>query len=412
MEIVRMAVVGLGNRGYGLMKNAIMPIEGVEIAGVCDIYEDRLQRAADYVKDKNGISPYASVDYRNMLLKTKPDAALVATGWEMHTEIAVFCMENGIVPAVEVGALFSEEECRLLVDTYEKTGTRIMMMENCCFNKSEMLVTAMARAGLFGEIVHCAGAYGHDLRKEILSSEENRHYRLDFYRKHNCENYPTHELGPIAKLLDINRGNRMVSLVSMSSKAVGFADYVQKHDDTINPNRKGEKILQGDVFSTLITCERGETILLRLDTSLPRFYNREFTVRGTNGLYEMGPNLVYFDGMKESFDTLWNYREYINNASQYEEEYLPESWKKMSAEGLKSGHGGMDGIEFRAFINCLRNGLPMPVDVYDMAAWVSIGYLSEISVKNGSAPVAIPDFTHGEYKTRERYDVFRALETV
>lgn len=404
MEKVRFAIVGLGSRGFGLMKRAVMPVEGVEVVGLCDIYDDRIERARAYVVEAGG-EPVCSRDWREMLSAAKPDAALVATGWECHVEIAVWCMEHGIVPAVEVGGAFSAEECWSLVDTYERTGTRIMLMENCCFNKSELLATYMARAGLFGEIVHCAGAYAHDLRSEILASEETRHYRLGFYRDHNCENYPTHELGPIARLLNINRGNRMLSLVSVASKARGFADYVDRHRDTINPNRIGETIRQGDVVTTLITCEGGETITLRLDASLPRFYNREFTVRGTRGLYEMGNNMVYLDGMEEWFDTPRNYTTYQTNAREYEEKYLPEAWRRMTEEGMKTGHGGMDGVEFRAFFEALRSGAEMPIDVYDMAAWMSITYLSELSIAQGGAPQQIPDFTRGKYKTRPQRDV-------
>lgn len=404
MEKVRFAVIGLGTRGFGLLTRAIMPIEGVEIVGLCELLPDRLERARAAVTEAGG-DPHCSSDYREMLTASHPDAALISTGWECHVEMAVWCMEHGIVPAVEVGGAFSAEECWRLVDTYERTGTRIMLMENCCFNKGELLATAMTRAGLFGEIVHCAGAYAHDLRREILNSEERHHYRLGYYLEHNCENYPTHELGPIARLIGINRGNRMVSLVAMSSKARGFADYVERHLDTINPHRVGETIKQGDIVTTLISCENGETITLRLDTSLPRFYNREFTVRGTRGMYEMGNNMVYFDGMEEWFDTLRNYTTYQNNAREYEDKYLPEAWKRMTEEGLKSGHGGMDGVEFRAFFEALRSGGEMPIDVYDMAAWMSITYLSEQSIANGGAPQSIPDFTRGKYKTRPLRDV-------
>lgn len=404
MKNVRFAVIGLGARGFGLMGKAVMPVEGVEIVGLCDILPDRVERARA-VAEEAGHTPVCGDDYRQVLTDSHADAALIATGWECHVDMAVWCMEHGIVPAVEVGGAYCEADCWRLVDTYERTGTRIMLMENCCFNKSELLATAMARAGLFGRIVHCSGAYAHDLRSEILGSEERHHYRLGFYLTHNCENYPTHELGPIARLLGINRGNRMVSLVSVASVACGFADYVDRHRDTINPHRIGEEIKQGDIVTTLITCEGGETITLRLDASLPRFYNREFTVRGTRGMYEMGNNMVYFDGMEEWFDTLRNYTTYQNNAREYEEKYLPQEWRRMTEQGLKSGHGGMDGVEFRAFFEALRSGGEMPIDVYDMASWMSITYLSERSIANGGAPQAIPDFTRGKYATRPLRDV-------
>lgn len=404
MKDIRIAIVGLGNRGWSLLRHAISPIEGVEVVGLCDVYRDRIDRAAEFVKEQGG-DAVCGRDWQDMLCRCRPDIALVSTGWGSHVDIAVWCMEQGIVPAVEVGGAYSAQECWRLVDTHERTGTRIMLLENCCFGKSEVLATALTRAGLFGEIVHCAGAYAHDLRQEILASEENHHYRLDYYKTHNCENYPTHELGPIAKLLGINRGNRMVSLVSMASKARGFGDYIERNRGTVNPNRVGETIVQGDVVTTLITCENGETITLRLDASLPRFYNREFTVRGTRGLYEMGNHMVYFDGMDEWFDTPRNYLTYQNNARDYEDKYLPEKWRQLNEECRKSGHGGMDGIMFRTFIEAYRAGGELPVDVYDMAAWMSITYLSEQSIKQGGAPQQIPDFTRGKYKDRAVKDV-------
>ena len=322
MQEIRLAVIWLGTRGYSLMKNAIMPTDGVEIVGLCDLYADRCERAAAYVNEKTGRRPVTSLDYRHLLDTLRPDAALIATGWDTHVEMAIYCMEAGITAAVEVGGAFSLEECWALVDTYERTRTPVMLMENCCFGKAEMLATSMVRAGVFGKIVHCSGAYAHDLREEILTGEENRHYRIEFYKKHNCDNYPTHDLGPISKLLGINRGNRMASLVSVASGSWGLKEYVETRKDRINPNRIGEEYKQADIVNTLITCEGGETILLRLDTTLPRTYNREFTVRGTRGMYEMGNNMVFLDGMKEYFDTMKGYLTYQNNAKEYEEKYL------------------------------------------------------------------------------------------
>ena len=406
MQELRLAIIGLGSRGFSLMKNAIMPIDKVEIVGLCDLYNDRCERAASYVKEKTGRSPVTSLDYRHLLETLRPDAALIATGWDTHVELLLFCMEAGIPAAVEVGGAFSLKECWALVDTYERTHTPVMLMENCCFGKAEMLVTSMARAGVFGKVVHCSGAYAHDLREEILTGEENRHYRLGFYKKYNCDNYPTHDLGPIAKLLGINRGNRMVSLVSVASGSWGLKEYVEFHKDRINPNRIGEEYRQGDIVNTIITCEGGETISLRLDTTLPRTYNREFTVRGTRGMYEMGNNMVFLDGMKEYFDTMKGYLTYQNNAREYEEKYLPDEWRLISAEGLKAGHGGMDGIEFRAFFRALREGGEMPVDVYDMVAWMCVTCLSARSIAGGGLPHAVPDFTRGAYKTRPLRDVF------
>ena len=262
----------------------------------------------------------------------------------------------------------------------------------------------MARRGLFGEIVHCHGAYAHYLADEVAKGEKIRHYRLRNYLTRNCENYPTHELGPIAKLLNINRGNRMLSLVSIASKAVGMEDYVAKRAEEF-PHLVGKRFRQGDIVNTLITCADGATISLRLDTTLPRSYSREFTVRGTRGLYEQNTHSVFLEGDKELFDPCAYYREAIGNAARFEAEYLPSVWREMTDEQRKIGHGGMDGIEFRVFVDCLKENKPMPIDVYDAAAWMSITALSEASVAAGGQVQAIPDFTGGMWTRRAPMDV-------
>lgn len=286
----------------------------------------------------------------------------------------------------------------------ERTGTPLMLMENCCFGKSELLATAMVRRGLLGDVVHCHGAYAHYLAEEIAGGEINRHYRLRNYLTRNCENYPTHELGPIAKILNINRGNRMVSLVSVASRSAGMEDYIAQNADKY-PELVGKKFRQGDVVNTLITCADGSTISLRLDTTLPRSYAREFTVHGTRGLYEQNTNTVYLAGEAETFDTPKFYRENFGNAARFEAEYLPRVWREMTEEKIRIGHGGMDAIELRAFIDCLLEDKPMPIDVYDAAAWMSVTALSEASVAAGGLPQAMPDFTSGMWTRRPSTDV-------
>ena len=217
-------------------------------------------------------------------------------------------------------------------------------MENCCYNRDELLATAMARKGLFGKIVHCSGAYAHDLRGEVTGGKENRHYRLRNYLTRNCENYPTHELGPMAKVLDINRGNQMVSLVSMATLSWGMEQYVEDRRDTINPELIGADFAQGDVIHTLIKCANGETMMLKLDTSLPRSYSREFQVRGTKGLYEQDYNAVYFDGQPEFWSRVEYVEKYKNSESEkyikkYDEEYFVD--KSLAIVYVKLGCGEM-----------------------------------------------------------------------
>lgn len=340
-----------------------------------------------------------------MFDELKPDAVLVATSWEEHIDVAIAAMKKGIAVAMEVGGAYNEKECFELVKTYEETKTPFMFMENCCFNRDELLVTNIARNGLFGEVVYCHGAYAHDLREEISYGDIKRHYRLKNYTERNCENYPTHELGPIAKLLNINRGNRMISLTSMASKSAGLHDYVQNKEEL--SYLKDREFKQGDVVDTLIKCENGELISLRLDTTLPRFYSREFTIRGTKGMYLQDNDSVLVEG---DYDELWTTHEFMkkyNHNSVNYEKYLPKIWKDVTQEILDAGHGGMDYFEFEAFFNALKNGEEMPIDVYDAASWMAITYLSEKSIANGGAPVEIPDFTNGAYKTRTPKDVIK-----
>ena len=279
-----------------------------------------------------------------------------------------------------------------------------MFMENCCYDKAETLATNMVRAGKFGEIVHCSGAYSHDLREEIAGGDKNRHYRLRNYLNRNCENYPTHELGPIAKLLKINAGNRFVSLVSVASKSAGMERYIADNKDKYAA-LAGKKFAQGDVVNTIITCAGGQTILLRLDTTLPRFYERDFIVRGTKGFYSGNCNIAFIDGVDpDEFDTSKAYKEMFDSGKRYSE-FLPEPWKNITPEQMKAGHGGMDWLEFEEFFTCLKENKPMPLDVYDAASLMIVSVLSEQSIAKGGAPVAFPDFTGGKWLVRKNRDV-------
>ena len=332
------------------------------------------------------------------------DAVLDATSWEMHVPVAVEAMRRGIAVAMEVGGAYNEQECRELIRVCEETGTPFMMMENCCYGKEELLAASLVKNGKLGEIVFCQGAYVHDLRSEIAYGEKLRHYRLRNYKARNCENYPTHELGPIARILNITRGNRMVKLSAFASKSCGLHAYVQDKEEL--SHLKDTVFAQGDIVETLITCENGELIRLRLDTTLPRYYSREFTVRGTKGMYNQDANLVHIegDGMKEYFTTVETLKENLNNAENYER-YLPAIWRDVDPEILEKGQGGMDWFVFEAFVDALREGKPMPIDVYDATAWMCVTYLSELSIKNGGAPVDVPDFTDGKWRERMPVDL-------
>lgn len=404
MNTIRFVVCGTGKRGAGLTKEILLKLPDVEVCGLFDPYMDKAEELAEEIFKATGKRPSVYNSTTELFDKEAPDAALVSTSWESHIPVTLEAMEKGIAVAMEVGAVYDEKECRALIDTYEKTKTPFMLLENCCFGKEELLATAMARDGLFGEIVYCHGAYMHDLREQVAFGEITRHYRNGEYLTRNRDNYPTHDLGPIAKLIGINRGNRMVSLSARASKARGMNEYCRNNDEV--KYLADEPFAQGDIIETIITCENGELINLRLDTTLPTYYSREFTVRGTKGLYRQDVNMAVFDGEEMDHGGKIEYMiKEVNNATKYHDKYLPEMWKNITPEMIEAGHGGMDIFEFEAFCDCLRNGKEMPIDVYDAAAWMSIAYLTEESIKKGGAAVEIPDFTNGAYKERPRKDV-------
>lgn len=282
MDRLRIGICGLGGRGNALL-NILLTMKNAEVCAGCDLYDFRRERFLQSVKEKYGKTPFVTDDYEKLICRSDVDAVLVCASWEAHVDIAVRAMEAGKVTALEVGGAYSVEDCWRLVRTYERTKTPFFFLENCCYNKSELLAASLARAGVFGEIVYCHGSYGHDLREEVAYGEIRKHYRLRNYLLRNCENYPTHELGPIAKILGINRGNRMLSLASFASKSVGMEQYIRDRKD--EALYKYGPFRQADIVSTMIKCADGSTVSLRLDTTLPRIYDREFTVRGTKGLY-------------------------------------------------------------------------------------------------------------------------------
>ncbi|MGN0251856.1 MAG: Gfo/Idh/MocA family protein [Oliverpabstia sp.] len=395
MTDIKIGFIGLGCRGSSLLKDVVLA-QGEKVTAVCDVYPDRAENGASLVEAAGQRKPKVYTDYRDVISDAEVNTVIIATAWESHTDIAVASMYAGKATAMEVGGACTLKQCYDLVNAYEKTNTPFMFLENCCFGRREMMALHMARQGLFGEIVHCAGGYHHDLRQEIAFGKENRHYRLRNYLSKNCENYPTHSLGPIAKILNINHGNRMLTLTSTASKAAGLHDYIlqNKSDDEF---LKNQTFAQGDIVTTVIKCANGETIALTLDTTLPRYYSRNFTVRGTKGMYEEATDSIFLDRDEDiAHDFDWKNTN-INNAQKYEEEYEHPVWKKYIAEGVQGTHDGMDWLEFTTFFRALRENTPMPVDVYDAAAWMAITVLSEMSIASGGAVVNIPDFTNGKW---------------
>lgn len=405
-KVVKVGMVGLGNRGVGMLRS-MLACDEAECVAVCDVYEDRIEEGQKIVKEIRGVTPVGYKDYKDMLADENVEAVVIMSSWDEHTRMAVAAMKAGKYTAVEVAGAYDLEDCWQLVRTYEETKTPIMLLENCCFDKFELLSTALVRAGKLGKVLYCHGAYAHELRGEILGGNVNRHYRLRNYMLRNCENYPTHELGPIAKLLNVNRGNKMLTLTSVATKGgVGLEEFA-KDEKSPDPSLKDTKFAQGDIIVTTITCAGGEVITLRLDTTLPRTYSREFTVRGTKGYCMQDTDMVMLEErtyMHEFFEAEKTVDKYIHNANEFKE-YLPKMWQDITSDQEKLGHGGMDYFEFKAFFQAILNGEEMPIDVYDMASWMAITPLSEQSIATGGTPQAIPDFTRGKWILRESKDV-------
>ena len=396
MKNISIGFIGLGQRGYSLLKSVVLPMGRAKITAVCDIYEDRAKAAADAVVSSGDAAPAVYTDYNALLKDENVNTVVIAAAWEVHTEIAVKAMRAGKAVAMEVGGAYTVNECWELVWAYESTKVPFMFLENCCFGRREMMALNMVKKGLFGTVVHCSGGYQHDLRVEISSGRENRHYRLRNYLSRNCENYPTHDLGPIARILNINHGNRMLTLSSTASKSSGLHEYILK-------NRPDDKFLkdavfaQGDIITTVIKCAGGETVVLTLDTTLPRYYSRGFTVRGTAGMYEECTDSVFLDRAEDiKHDMDWR-KSCSGNAEEYSEEYEHPVWREYIKSGVQGTHDGMDWLEFKTFFDCLENDKPMPIDVYDAASWMAVTALSEQSVAQGGRVTDIPDFTNGKW---------------
>ena len=411
MKTIRFTLCGAGRRGKDMCERVFVDMPDVKLVAIADVSMKNAESVADIMQEKTGLRPNVYLNHKEMFEKEKPDAVFIASSWESHKEIAIDAMKRGIAVALEVGGIFSESEWFEFIDVCEETKTPFMFMENCCFGKEELLAASLKRNGVLGEISYCHGAYQHDCREIVAREGAGReNFRLYKAVEHNRDSYPTHELGPIAKILDINRGNRMVSLSSRASKAVGLSDYINRKEEYDELRKFAFK--QGDIVETLISCENGELISIRYDTYLPCYYSRELTLRGSRGLYDQKLNLVLTEDWVEKYNGRRQdlFADAENQLKGYEEKYLPETWKARGDAIKEKGHGGMDYLQFEVFFSALREGREMPIDVYDAASWMSIVYLSEKSIAEDGASVEITDFTRGAYKNRKPLDVMKLPE--
>ena len=392
---IRLGVIGLGGRGYG-QTETLLDMPDVEIAAVCDKYQDRTDAGVELVKRRRGTGCFGTTDYRQINRMEGLDAVVIMTDWELHARIAIDAMRCGKAVAMEVGPASSLDECWSLVHTSEDTGLPCMMLENGCYEDQQVTLLNMVRRGVFGELVYCAGGYQHDLRWEIGNGDLDRHYRQHHFLHRNGEIYPTHELGPISKLLKINRGNRIVSLTAMSSKAAGLHEWFLQHRPD-RPDLGAWKVTQGDVVGVLLRCANGELIQLTHDCTLPRPFSQDFRVQGTKGVWREAGHNIFIEGYSGITEEEWDR---WDSDRELFEKYRHPLWKAYEKFGMHGGHGGLDYLTLRAFVEVIqKNGRP-PIDVYDTAVWMAVGCLSEQSIALGGMPVAVPDFTSGDWLTR------------
>jgi len=396
---IRLGVIGVGGRGTHLLRLALA--QGVAVPALCDIKPAHLKRATDLVaKVREGRAPEGygrdEHDYRRMLQRKDLDAVLVATPMQWHAVMSVDAMEAGKAVLSEVAAAVTLEECWSLVRTAEKTRALYMLAENCCYWPHVMVVGKMLRAGLFGRPTYAECGYVHDCRSLMFENNEGKlTWRGELARDHFGNLYPTHSFGPVAQWLGIHRGDRLESLVAMSTGREAIHDYVQRRFPKGHPARQ-IRFKAADSTTVLLKTARGVMIDLRYDTKSTRPHPRTtyHHVQGTKGAYESRVDGVWLQG--KSRGSQW---EPLDN---YAKGFEDELWKRHRAQAASSGHGGADFFVIHEFLRCVRTGARPPIDVYDAAAWSGIIPLSAKSIAEGSAAVQIPDFTSGRWKAATR----------
>ena len=403
---VYLGFIGTGNRGRTHLRN-ILNLGGVVVPAICDIDPEAITKAQQLIT-KAGQKPakvYTGDDHAFLKLLERNDieGVIISTPWNWHTPMSVAAMEAGKYVGVEVSAATTMPECWDLVDTYEKTGVPLMILENVCYSRNVMAVLNMVRQQVFGELLFARCGYRHDLRKAKMypgvtmgkGAIGEARWR-GFHSLHrNADLYPTHGVGPVATMMNINRGNRFLYLTSHATKSRGLHRYIINNPEggPDHPNARLDWKL-GDVVTTVINTSNGETIVVTHDTNSPRPYSLDFEVQGTKGIIDFDyPNQrIYIEG--ESPGEAWE------KPDKWLEKYDHPLWKKYADFANGSGHGGMDFFVDHAFVEIVKRKLEAPLDVYDAAAWSAITPLSERSLAEGSAPQYFPDFTRGRWINR------------
>lgn len=381
IECVRLGFVGLGVRAKRAL-NRMMHIDGCCITALCDLVKENIEESVGIIAEQKGKTPAifsGENGWKQLCEAQDVDLVYICTDWASHADIAVYAMQCGKHVATEVPAATTIADCWRLVDTAEATQRHCIMLENCCYDEFELCSINMAQQGVFGDIIHAEGSYLHDLRERITSNDNGErkwsNWQIEFMNSHNGNPYPTHGLGPIALAMNIHRGDRMKSIVSVSSMRTGDKDG-----------------LNGTMNSALITTEKGKTILVQHCISLPRPYSRSFLLSGTEGFAQKYP-IPMFAFAPDSENAITG-EECENITKKYVHPFVAE-YKERGTE--LCGRRWIDYAMDCRLIHCLRNGLPLDMNVYDAALWSSLVELTDISASNGGAPVEIPDFTRGRW---------------
>lgn len=391
---VRIAVIGTGNRGTGLLWN-LLAMDGVEIAALCDLYTDRLDSARKICLEAGQKEPQLyfkdEESYKQLLEREKLDAVIIATYWDSHATIACEAMNHGIYPGVEVPIALTLDECWDLINTSEKTGIPCMMLENWSFRRDNLSVLNMIRQGMFGEIVHCHCAHSHDCIDHWFFDKDDGHQRwpAEYLLKYNRDQYPTHSLGPVLSWMDINCGDVISEIYSTATASRGINAYFKRRFGEDHPNSK-VKYKQGDIVTSTLKTRKGKTIIVNYDMQLPRPYDNRWLIQGTLGVYNEQRSAIYIT------ETSPKYHEW-EAFQPYEEKYLHKWWKE--GVKMKEGHGGVDYLELSLFIDAVRQKSQTPIDVYDSVTMSAVVALSGRSIEK-NRPIEFPDFTRGKWERR------------
>lgn len=407
IDTVRVGIVGLGMRGAEAVRRYTY-VPWSKIVAVCDHEQDRTAAVAAKVTEKGLPKPeeYSGEEgYKALCERDDIDLVYICTDWAHHVPIALYALEHGKNAAIEVPSATTLEECWALVDASERNRKHCVILENCCYDFFELSALELARRGALGEILHAEGSYHHNLSEYWDRYWSN--WRLDYNMKHKGDVYSTHGFGPVCQALDINRGDRLTTLVAMETKSVNGKAEAKKRS-----MEGADNFQNGDLTCTLINTENGKSILIEHDVMTPRPYSRMYQLVGTKGYAAKYP-VKQICIEQSGVDTLGiDYKVQSSHAALPEEgmnaltsacqnPILDSELEEMAK--MVGGHGGMDFIMDYRLVYCLHYGLPVDMDVYDLASWCCISELGSISIENGNRPVAIPDFTRGAWKAREGF---------